>query len=50
MNHFNVLRWQDGGGTSAFSLFMQRFILITIIYVIKIEGRKETAQVPGSVQ
>lgn len=50
MNHFNVLRRQDGEGASAFSLFMQRFILIMIIYVIKIEGRKETAQVPGSVQ
>lgn len=38
------------GGTSAFSLFMQRFVLITIIYVIKIESRKASRRVPDSAQ
>lgn len=49
MTHFNVLRWQDGGGISAFSLLVQ-ICSITIIYVIKIEGRKESIQVLDSAQ
>lgn len=48
MSHFHVRRWQDGVGTSAFSLFLQRFILITITYVIRIEGRRGSLQVPAS--
>lgn len=44
MSHFHVRRWQGGVGTSAFSLFLQRFILITITYVIRIESKEEASR------
>lgn len=50
MNHFNVLRWQDGGGCRTCAFFLRRssLILMTIIYGIKTRGGKENIQVPDS--
>lgn len=52
MNHFNALRWQDGGAhrSPLFSGEVYSDDYITITYVIKIEHRKENIQVPDSAQ